>query len=33
LGAFTITREAVVDPEKYIDSLIKKYYSQDSMIS
>jgi ATP-dependent Clp protease ATP-binding subunit ClpX len=28
LGAFTITREAVVDPEKYIDSLIKKYYSQ-----
>ena len=33
LGAFTITREAVVDPEKYIDSLIKKYYSQDLMIS
>ncbi|GAF82112.1 unnamed protein product, partial [marine sediment metagenome] len=33
LGAFTITREAVVDPEKYVDSLIKKYYSQDSMIS
>ncbi|MBW2106779.1 MAG: AAA family ATPase, partial [Deltaproteobacteria bacterium] len=33
LGAFTITREAVVDPEKYIDSLIKKYYSRDSMIS
>jgi len=33
LGAFTITREAVLDPEKYIDSLIKKYYSQDSMIS
>ena len=33
LGAFTITREAVVDPEKYIDSLIKKYYSQGSVIS
>jgi len=26
--AFTVTREAVVDPEKYIDSLIKKYYSR-----
>ena len=25
---FTVTREAVVDPEKYIDSLIKKYYSR-----
>jgi ATP-dependent Clp protease ATP-binding subunit ClpX len=33
LGAFTITREAVIDPEKYIDNLIKKYYSQDSIIS
>jgi len=31
--AFTITKEAVLDPEKYIDSLIKKYYSQDQMIS
>lgn len=26
--AFTLTREAVIDPEKYIDSLIKKYYSK-----
>ena len=25
--SFALTREAVVDPEKYIDSLIKKYYS------
>jgi len=31
--AFTITREAVSDPEKYIDSLIKKYYSQDPVVS
>ena len=31
--AFTITKEAVLDPEKYIDSLIKKYYSQDQVIS
>ncbi len=31
--AFTITREAVLDPEKYIDSLIKKFYSQDPVIS
>ncbi len=31
--AFTITREAVLDPEKYIDGLIKKYYSQDHVIS
>ena len=33
LEAFAITREAVLDPEKYIDSLIKKYYSQDPVIS
>jgi len=31
--AFTITKEAVLNPEKYIDSLIKKYYSQDQVIS
>ncbi|NVM24353.1 MAG: AAA family ATPase [Desulfobacterales bacterium] len=31
--AFTITKEAVLDPEKYIDSLIKKYYSRDQVIS
>jgi len=31
--AFTITREAVLDPDKYIDSLIKKCYSQDPVIS
>jgi endopeptidase Clp ATP-binding regulatory subunit ClpX len=31
--AFTITAEAVLDPDKYIDSLIKKYYSQDPAIS
>ncbi len=30
---FTITAEAVLDPDKYIDSLIKKYYSQDPAIS
>jgi ATP-dependent Clp protease ATP-binding subunit ClpX len=30
---FTITREAVLDPEKYIDSLIKKYYNQDPATS
>ena len=30
---FRITREAVLDPEKYIDGLIKKYYSHDSVIS
>ena len=30
--AFSITREAVLDPEKYIDNLIKKYYSQDPAI-
>ena len=30
---FSITREAVLDPDKYIDSLIKKYYSQDPAIS
>ena len=28
-NAFTITGESVLDPEKYIDGLIKKYYSQD----
>jgi len=33
LEAFAVTREAVLDPEKYIDSLIKKYYSQDPVIS
>ena len=26
--SFTVTREAVIDPEKYIDNLIKKYYSK-----
>jgi ATP-dependent Clp protease ATP-binding subunit ClpX len=26
-GSFALTREAVIDPEKYIDSLIKQYYS------
>ncbi|HUU41693.1 MAG TPA: hypothetical protein VMW42_12185, partial [Desulfatiglandales bacterium] len=31
--AFTVTREAVLDPENYIDGLIKKYYSQDPVIS
>jgi len=31
--AFTITKEAVLDPEKYIDNLIKKYYSQDPVVS
>ena len=31
--AFTITKEAVSDPEKYIDGLIKKYYSQDPVTS
>ena len=30
---FTITKEAVLEPEKYIDSLIKKYYSQDPVVS
>ena len=30
---FTITREAVLSPEKYIDSLIKKFYSQQANIS
>lgn len=25
--SFALTREAVIDPEKYIDSLIKQYYS------
>ena len=30
---FTITKEAVLDPEKYIDNLIKKYYSQDPVVS
>jgi ATP-dependent Clp protease ATP-binding subunit ClpX len=33
LDAFTITKEAVIDPEKYIDSLIKKYYSQEPVTS
>ena len=33
LEVFAVTREAVLDPEKYIDSLIKKYYSQDPVIS
>jgi ATP-dependent Clp protease ATP-binding subunit ClpX len=28
-NAFTITGESVLDPEKYIDGLIKKYYSQE----
>jgi len=32
-NAFTITGESVLDPEKYIDGLIKKYYSQGSTIS
>jgi ATP-dependent Clp protease ATP-binding subunit ClpX len=32
-NAFTITGESVLDPEKYIDELIKKYYSQDPTIS
>jgi ATP-dependent Clp protease ATP-binding subunit ClpX len=32
-NAFTITGESVLDPEKYIDGLIKKYYSQDPTIS
>jgi ATP-dependent Clp protease ATP-binding subunit ClpX len=32
-GAFTITGESVLDPERYIDGLIKKYYSQDPTIS
>jgi len=31
--AFTITKEAVLDPEKYIDKLIKKYYGQDPAVS
>ena len=31
--AFTITGEAVLDPEKYLDSLIKKYYGQDPVTS
>jgi ATP-dependent Clp protease ATP-binding subunit ClpX len=31
--AFTVTKEAVLDPENYIDGLIKKYYSQDPVIS
>jgi ATP-dependent Clp protease ATP-binding subunit ClpX len=31
--AFTITGEAVLDPEKYLDSLIKEYYSQDPVTS
>ncbi len=33
LEAFTITREAVLDPENYIDSLIKRYYSQEPAAS
>ena len=33
LESFTITREAVLDPEKYIDNLIKKYYSQEPAVS
>ncbi len=32
-NAFTITGESVLDPEKYIDGLIKKYYSQGPTIS
>jgi endopeptidase Clp ATP-binding regulatory subunit ClpX len=32
-NAFTITGESVLDPEKYIDGLIKKYYSQDQTTS
>jgi len=32
-SAFTITGESVLDPERYIDGLIKKYYSQDPTIS
>jgi ATP-dependent Clp protease ATP-binding subunit ClpX len=32
-NVFTITGESVSDPEKYIDNLIKKFYSQDPMIS
>jgi len=32
-NVFTITGESVLDPEKYIDNLIKKFYSQDPMIS
>ena len=32
-NAFTITKEAVLDPDKYIDSLIKKYYSQHPVTS
>jgi hypothetical protein len=31
--SFALTKEAVVDPEKYIESLIKKCYSQDPLIS
>jgi ATP-dependent Clp protease ATP-binding subunit ClpX len=32
-NAFTITGESVLDPERYIDGLIKKYYSQYPTIS
>jgi hypothetical protein len=31
--SFALTKEAVLDPEQYIESLIKKCYSQDSLIS
>ena len=31
--SFALTREAVLEPEKYIDSLIKKYYSQNPATS
>jgi ATP-dependent Clp protease ATP-binding subunit ClpX len=32
LESFTVTKEAVLDPDKYIDSLIKKYYSQEPAV-
>jgi ATP-dependent Clp protease ATP-binding subunit ClpX len=32
-NVFTITSESVLDPEKYIDRLIKKFYGQDRMTS
>jgi hypothetical protein len=30
---FTITSESVLDPERYVDGLIKKFYGQDRMTS
>jgi ATP-dependent Clp protease ATP-binding subunit ClpX len=33
LGTFSLTREAVLEPEKYLDGLIKRYYGHDRVMS